>query len=43
MQLFQQMQQEGMTPDRFTFVPVLNACANLQALEVGRVHSMNRR
>jgi len=30
------MQQEGMTPDRFTFVPVLNACANLQALEVGR-------
>jgi len=39
MQLFQQMQQEGMTPDRFTFVPVLNACANLRALEVGRVHS----
>ncbi len=36
MELFQQMQQEGMTPDRFTFVPVLNACANLRALEVGR-------
>jgi pentatricopeptide repeat protein len=36
MELFQHMQQEGMTPDRFTFVPVLNACANLQALEAGR-------
>jgi pentatricopeptide repeat protein len=36
MELFQKMQQEGVTPDRFTFVPVLNACANLQALEEGR-------
>jgi len=30
------MQQKGMTPDRFTFVPVLNACASLRALEEGR-------
>jgi pentatricopeptide repeat protein len=43
MQLFQQMQQEGMTPNRFTLFQFLNACANLQALEVGGVHSMNRR
>jgi pentatricopeptide repeat protein len=34
--LFQQMQQEGTCPDKFTFVQVLNACANLQALEDGR-------
>jgi pentatricopeptide repeat protein len=34
--LFQQMQQEGMIPNRFTFVPVLNACTSLQALEEGR-------
>ncbi len=36
MELFQRMQQEGMVPDKFTFVPVLNACASLQALEEGR-------
>ncbi|CAN5970524.1 unnamed protein product [Sphagnum jensenii] len=30
------MQKEGMRPDRFTFVPVLNACAGLRALEEGR-------
>ncbi|KAH8937689.1 hypothetical protein BDL97_16G041200 [Sphagnum fallax] len=36
LKLFQQMQQEGMIPNRFTFVPVLNACTNLQALEEGR-------
>jgi len=34
--LFQQMQQEGIIPDTFTFVRVLNACAGLQALEEGR-------
>ncbi len=34
--LFKQMQQEGMIPNRFTFIPVLNACASLQALEEGR-------
>jgi pentatricopeptide repeat protein len=36
MELFKQMQKKGMTPDRFTFVPVLNACAGLRALEEGR-------
>jgi len=36
MELYQQMQQEGMTSDNFTFVRVLNACASLQALEEGR-------
>ncbi|CAK9270126.1 unnamed protein product [Sphagnum jensenii] len=36
LELFQQMQYEGMMPDRFTFVQVLNACASLQALEEGR-------
>jgi pentatricopeptide repeat protein len=35
-QLFQQMQQEGMSPDKFTFVQVINACAGLGALEDGR-------
>ncbi len=34
MELFQKIQQEGMVPDKFTFVPVLYACA--QALEEGR-------
>ncbi len=36
MQLFQQMQQEGMSPDAFTFVQVIKACAELGALEDGR-------
>ncbi|CAM6023970.1 unnamed protein product [Sphagnum balticum] len=35
-ELFHEMQQKSMTLDRFTFVPVLNACASLQALEEGR-------
>ncbi len=35
-ELFQQLQQEGASPDKFTFVPVLNACANLRALQQGR-------
>jgi pentatricopeptide repeat protein len=34
--LFQEMQKKGMTPNTFTFVPVLNACASLRALEEGR-------
>jgi pentatricopeptide repeat protein len=39
MEVFHQMQQEGMIPDGFTFVPVLNACSSSQALEEGkRVH-----
>jgi len=36
-QLFQQMQQEGMSPDKFTFVQVINACAGLGALEDSRL------
>jgi pentatricopeptide repeat protein len=40
LELFREMQQKGMTPDRFTFVAVLNACASLRALEEGRqVHA----
>jgi pentatricopeptide repeat protein len=30
------MQQRGTTPDKFTLVPVLNACASLGALEDSR-------
>ncbi|CAM6061129.1 unnamed protein product [Sphagnum tenellum] len=37
MQLFQQMQQEEISPNEFTFVPVINACAGLGALEDGRL------
>jgi pentatricopeptide repeat protein len=37
MQLFQQMQQEGMSPDKFTFVQVIKACAGLGRLEDGRL------
>ncbi|KAH9564308.1 hypothetical protein CY35_04G018600 [Sphagnum magellanicum] len=33
LELFQQMQQEGVLPDSVTFVGVLNACASLVALE----------
>ncbi|CAM6039203.1 unnamed protein product [Sphagnum compactum] len=41
--LFQQMQKEGITPDRCCFVHVLNACAGLQALEEGRrIHTQIR-
>jgi pentatricopeptide repeat protein len=37
LRLFQQLQQEqGMIPDRFSFVPVLNACAGLRMLLHGR-------
>jgi len=36
LQLFQQMQQEGVQSDPVTFVGVLNACARLQALEEGK-------
>ncbi|KAH9542357.1 hypothetical protein CY35_13G001100 [Sphagnum magellanicum] len=35
-ELYQEMQQKGMSPDNFTFVPVLNACASLRALEAGK-------
>jgi pentatricopeptide repeat protein len=37
MQLFRQMQEEGMNPDKFTFVQVINACAGLGALDDGRL------
>ncbi len=37
MQLFQQMQQEGMSPDKFTFVQAVKACAGLGSLEDGRL------
>ncbi len=36
MLLFQQMQQQRMTPDKFTFVQVISQCAGLGALEDGR-------
>jgi pentatricopeptide repeat protein len=34
--LFQEMHKKGMTPNKFTFFPVLNACASFRALEEGR-------
>ncbi len=34
--LFQQMQWDGMQPDSFTFLGVLNACAMVATLEEGR-------
>ncbi|CAM6048440.1 unnamed protein product [Sphagnum compactum] len=36
LELFQQMQQEGVEPNSVTFVGVLNACASVAALEEGR-------
>ncbi len=36
LELFEQMQQEGVEPDYVTFMGVLNACASLGALEHGR-------
>jgi pentatricopeptide repeat protein len=36
LELFRQMQQEGVQPDSVTFVAVLNACASMVALEEGR-------
>jgi pentatricopeptide repeat domain-containing protein 1 len=36
LELFQQMQQEGVWPNSVTFVAVLNACASIVALEEGR-------
>ncbi len=36
LELFQQMQQEGVQPNSVTFVGVLNACASVVALEEGR-------
>ncbi|CAM6077419.1 unnamed protein product [Sphagnum tenellum] len=36
LELFQRLQQEGVEPNSFTFVGVLNACASVAALEEGR-------
>jgi pentatricopeptide repeat protein len=36
LELFHQMQQEGVQPDSVTFVGVLNACASIIVLEEGR-------
>ncbi len=36
-QLLLQMQQEGMIPNKFTFVQVIKACAGLGTLEGGRL------
>ncbi|CAK9193163.1 unnamed protein product [Sphagnum troendelagicum] len=36
LELFQQMQQEGMRPNSVTFVGALNACTSVLALEEGR-------
>ncbi len=38
-ELFQQMQQEGVQPDSVSFVGVLNACASMVAIEEGQVSS----
>ncbi|KAJ7561018.1 hypothetical protein O6H91_03G010900 [Diphasiastrum complanatum] len=41
LQLFQQMQLEGLEPDRIAYVGLLNACASLGALEEGRrIHEL---
>ncbi|CAK9198059.1 unnamed protein product [Sphagnum troendelagicum] len=37
MQLFQQMPQEGVSPNKFASVQVIKACAVLGALEEGRL------
>ncbi len=37
MQFFQQMQREGMSPYKFTFVEVINTCAGLGTFEDGRL------
>ncbi|XP_057861159.2 uncharacterized protein LOC131069670 [Cryptomeria japonica] len=43
-QLYYQMQQEGVTPDNYTFPVVLKACASLLALEEGKeIHHQIRR
>ncbi len=39
LELFEQMQQEGVQPDSVSFVGVLIACASVVALEEGSVCS----
>jgi len=36
MQIFRQMKQEGMIPDKYTCIQVINACAGLGSLQDGR-------
>jgi pentatricopeptide repeat protein len=36
LELYQQLQREGVVPDSVTFVGVLNACASVVALDEGR-------
>ncbi|CAM6058374.1 unnamed protein product, partial [Sphagnum tenellum] len=36
MEVFSQMQREGVKPDRVTFISILDACANLAALQKGK-------
>jgi pentatricopeptide repeat protein len=43
MELFKQMQKRCMRPDRFTFVPVLNACAGLRAIMLPHFAYMSTR
>jgi pentatricopeptide repeat protein len=41
--VFHQMQQEGVLPDKVTFINILNACASPAALELGKqlhIHAM---
>lgn len=40
-QLFQQMQQEGVQPDKVSFLSVLSACASLADLKVGKMIHTN--
>ncbi|CAM6061598.1 unnamed protein product [Sphagnum tenellum] len=40
LELFRQMQQEGVQPSSFTFVGVVNACVSLVTLEEGRTCDM---
>jgi pentatricopeptide repeat protein len=39
LEVFQLMQQEGLKPDPATFIGVVNACANLLALDRGKAYS----
>lgn len=42
-EIYEQMQNEGIQPDQFTFIRILTACSGLQALDRGRrIHSQIR-
>lgn len=41
LQLFEQLLQEGLVPDKYSFVSILTACANLSSLASGeRIHAL---